>query len=120
MTVEVLCDLRKLLLPDASPDLVTWRTVWRSHVSFGLLLRFDDVKRSKQYPVNVVCIPLQHLFVFYRLTVSDLTFETNATGPFVRLKLRGGKSRMHLGSRKNERIVVPNGTESCLYELTRR
>ncbi len=50
----------------------------------------------------------------------DLTFETNSTGPFVRIKLRGGTSQMHLGSRKNERIVVPNGTGSCLYELTRR
>ncbi len=45
MTVEVLADLRKLLTPEAQPDLVTWRTVWRAHVSFGLLLRFDDTKR---------------------------------------------------------------------------
>lgn len=43
MTVEVLSDLRKLLEND--PRLVTWRTVWRAHIEFVLLLRFDDVKR---------------------------------------------------------------------------
>ncbi len=45
MTVEVLADLRKLVEPEASPNLMIWRTVWRAHVAFGLLLRFDDIKR---------------------------------------------------------------------------
>ncbi len=45
MTVEVLSDLRKLVEPEAAPSLTTWRTVWRAHVAFGLLLRFDDIKR---------------------------------------------------------------------------
>ncbi len=45
MTVEILDALRKLVGADRHPSLVTWRTVWRAHAEFGLLLRFDDIKR---------------------------------------------------------------------------
>lgn len=45
MTTEILADLRKLVAPERAPNLVTWRTVWRIHVEFALMLRFDDVKR---------------------------------------------------------------------------
>lgn len=45
MTTEVLGAMRALLDPGKNPSLVTWRTVWRAHVEFGLLLRFDDVRR---------------------------------------------------------------------------
>ena len=43
MSTEVLSDMRKLL--DDGPTLVVWRTVWRAHIAFGLMLRFDDLKR---------------------------------------------------------------------------
>jgi len=67
MTVEILSAMRKLLdHPDVTP--VTWRTVWRAHVEFALMLRYDDVKR---------------------LTRKELRFETNKTGDFIRLKLIG-------------------------------
>ena len=45
MTPAILSDMRKLLLPERQPSLTTWRTVWRAHIEFGLMLRFDDVKR---------------------------------------------------------------------------
>lgn len=45
MTTDILQDLRKLLKDDKHPNLVTWRTVWRAHLEFGLMLRFDDLKR---------------------------------------------------------------------------
>jgi len=44
MTPDVLAKLRSLL---KNPTLVIWRTVWRLHVEFELMLRFDDVKRLK-------------------------------------------------------------------------
>jgi len=74
MTVAILKALRDLLTPAAS--LVTWRTVWRAHVEFLLILRFDDVKR---------------------LTRKNLTFESNTNGPFIRLKLEGKKSHVPIG-----------------------
>ncbi len=43
MTPEILKDLRGLL--EKTPTLVNWRTIWRAHMEFGLLLRFDDIKR---------------------------------------------------------------------------
>lgn len=42
MTIEVLCDLQKLL--DNDPRLVTWQTVWRAHVKFILLWRCEKVR----------------------------------------------------------------------------
>jgi hypothetical protein len=99
MDVDVLVAMRRLLVPDARPNLVTWRTVWRSHMEFGLLLRFDDVRR---------------------LMVCDVTFDHNADGPFMRLSLRGGKTIMSHGSQKNERLITPSATESCLFTLTQR
>lgn len=45
MTTDILADLRLLVAPEKHPNLVTWRTVWRIHVEFGLMLRFDDIKR---------------------------------------------------------------------------
>lgn len=45
MTTVILADLRKLLSAQQQPNLVTWRTVWRAHVEFGLMLRFDDIRR---------------------------------------------------------------------------
>ena len=44
MTPEILADLRKLL-DKKQNSLVIWRTVWRVHIQFGLLLRFDDIRR---------------------------------------------------------------------------
>ena len=44
MTPKILSDLRKYLENNLD-SLVAWRTVWRAHIEFGLLLRFDDVKR---------------------------------------------------------------------------
>lgn len=67
MSKEILSAMRNLLKSGAA-NLVLWRTVWRAHVEFALMLRFDDVKR---------------------LTRSELTFEENATGKFIRLKLIG-------------------------------
>jgi len=67
MTKEILRDMRKLLT-DGTPNLVTWRTVWRAHIEFALFLRHDDVKR---------------------LTKKQLTFEENAKGKFIRMKLLG-------------------------------
>lgn len=58
MTIEVLSDLRQLL--DVDPRLVTWRTVWRAHIEFVLLLRFDDVKRF----VAHIVIPNKHVCPF--------------------------------------------------------
>lgn len=51
---------------------------------------------------------------------SDVSFEENATGPFVRLKLRGGKTCMLNTKNKNDRIITPINSESCLYALTQR
>lgn len=67
MSKEILKDMRKLLRED-KPNLVMWRTVWRAHIEFALFLRHDDVKR---------------------LTKNQLTFESNKTGKFIRLKLIG-------------------------------
>jgi len=47
MTPRVLTKLRSLLETSNRPNLVQWRTVWRAHMEFGLLLRFDDIKRLK-------------------------------------------------------------------------
>jgi hypothetical protein len=55
-----------------------------------------------------------------RLTVQDLQFDSNAQGPFIRVRLQGGKTIMSLGKNKNERLITPNGTDSCLYNLTER
>jgi len=66
MTVNILKALRDQLTENAT--LVTWRTVWRAHFEFLLMLRFDDVKRLK---------------------VEHLSFESNANGPFIRVKLQG-------------------------------
>lgn len=92
-------DLRELLSDGKHPNLVTWRTVWRAHIQFGLMLRFDDI---------------------IRLTVPDFTFETNKNGPFIRVRLHGGKTIMAVGSSKNERLITPTGNPSCLYRLTQR
>jgi len=67
MTVEILSALRKLL-DRSDVNLVTWRTVWRAHVEFVLMLRHDDVKR---------------------LTRKEISFESDRTGDFIRLKLVG-------------------------------
>lgn len=45
MTPDVLRDMRKLLEDERKPTIVIWRTVLRAHLEFGLLLRFDDIKR---------------------------------------------------------------------------
>lgn len=67
MTKEILKDMRKLV-NSGTPNLVTWRTVWRAHIEFALFLRHDDVKR---------------------LTRKQLSFEENAKGKFIRMKLIG-------------------------------
>jgi len=117
MTVAILKALRGLLTENA--NLVTWRTVWRAHVEFLLILRFDDVKRIKR---------------------EHLTFESNENGPFIRMKLQGKKhkkyncdtNRQHVliipggktvmtEKKKMERYIMPNpNTEACLYNLTQR
>jgi len=71
MSKEILRDMRKKLRQD-NVNLVTWRTVWRAHVEFALMLRFDDVKR---------------------LTRANLSFEENAQGKFIRMKLIGKHSK---------------------------
>jgi len=67
MSKEILSAMRKLLR-NGNPTLVLWRTIWRAHIEFALMLRHDDVKR---------------------LTKSEISFEENATGKFIRLKLIG-------------------------------
>jgi len=67
MTKEILAAMRKKL-SEGTPNLVMWRTVWRAHVEFALMLRHDDIKR---------------------LTRSELSFEENRTGKFIRIKLIG-------------------------------
>lgn len=52
--------------------------------------------------------------------MKDVTFEENSTSKFARLKLHGGKTIMTGPKNKNDRILIPNGTESCVYELTQR
>ncbi len=58
--------------------------------------------------------------MYFSVMMKDLSFEENSTGKFVRLQLHGGKTVMHQGKAKNDRIITPNGTESCLYTLTER
>jgi len=67
MTKEILGAMRGLLR-NGAPTLVIWRTIWRAHVEFALMLRHDDIKR---------------------LTRSELTFEENKNGKFIRMKLIG-------------------------------
>jgi len=67
MSTEILKAMRDKL-NNEKPNLVTWRTVWRAHMEFALILRFDDVKR---------------------LTRKQITFEENSTGKFIRIKLIG-------------------------------
>lgn len=71
MSKEILRDMRKKLRQEPV-NLVTWRTVWRAHIEFALMLRFDDVKR---------------------LTRSNISFEENAQGKFIRLKLIGNHDK---------------------------
>ncbi len=99
MTIDVLKDMRRLLEPENNPNLVVWRTVWRAHLEFGLMLRWDDVKR---------------------LTTDHISFEENAAGQFARVSLQGGKTIMCGNPGKNDRIIAPNGGEACLYALTKR
>lgn len=73
MSKEILSAMRKLLRA-GPPNLVLWRTVWRAHVEFALMLRHDDVKR---------------------LTRNELSFEENATGKFIRMKLIGKTNDDH-------------------------
>jgi len=96
LTNEMLAKMRTLL--DKRPNVVQWRTIWRAHVEFGLMLRFDDVKRLK---------------------VKNVSFETNSEGPFIRLKLEGGKAIMS-ATKAPERQLVPTGKPGCLYDLTVR
>jgi hypothetical protein len=91
--------MRELVADDQRPTLVTWRTVWRAHIEFGLMLRFDDV---------------------IRLQTKHLQFDTNSHGSFIRVALQGGKTIMATGSSKNERLITPNDSESCLFRLTQR
>ena len=116
MTSEILEDMRRLL--DTNPSLVTWRTVWRAHIEFGLLLRFDDIKRYEQLVYQYFHI-LNNMKNNYRLMVSDVSFEQNASGLFARLQLRGGKTVMQENS-KNDRILTAVPQDSCLYALTKR
>jgi len=44
LTVQILSEALTLLTDDS---LVTWRTVWRMHITFFCFLRFDDLKRLK-------------------------------------------------------------------------
>jgi len=67
MTKEILGAMRALL-KTGQPNLVKWRTIWRAHVEFTLMLRHDDIKR---------------------LTRAELTYEENKTGKFIRMKLIG-------------------------------
>lgn len=67
MSKEILAAMRKLLR-DSTPTLVLWRTIWRAHIEFAFMLRHDDVKR---------------------LTRSELIFEENRAGKFIRMKLIG-------------------------------
>jgi len=61
MTPDVLAKLRELLRPN--PTLVQWRTVWRLHVEFELMLRFDDVKRLKVKSPCPPPAPLQRVII---------------------------------------------------------
>jgi len=67
MTPEILSKMRDLL-DDPKVSLVTWRTVWRAHFEFTLMLRFDDVKRLER---------------------KNLIFGTNENGDFITVKLVG-------------------------------
>jgi len=116
MSKEILRAMRNLL-KETPPTLVLWRTIWRAHIEFAFMLRHDDVKR---------------------LTRSELTFEENKTGKFIRMKLignrcilknwlamslkqlyLGGKTIMSKLNRKNEKLITYTGGESCLYTLTK-
>lgn len=122
MTTQVLSDMRALLAEDRFPTLVTWRTVWRAHIEFGLLLRFDDVKRYRCPQDLDQCHLLSTLVIrfFFRLTMESISFEENATGRFIRVKLEGGKTVMTQPRDKNDRVITPTGAESCLFLLTER
>jgi hypothetical protein len=89
----------RALLSEPNVNLVTWRTVWRAHIEFGLMLRFDDI---------------------VRLTVQDLSFESKGESSFIRVNLHGGKTVMSQGKAKNERIITATHNDSCLYTLTKR
>jgi len=119
MTVEILAKMRELLGPDA--NLVTWRTVWRAHFEFVLMLRYDDVKRLKR---------------------ENFIFEEDETGPYIRVKLigkerndienclldnsntvfyLGGKTVMYQRKKSNEKLITYNPeSDGCLYKLTQR
>ncbi len=56
----------------------------------------------------------------FSLTMTDLSFEENDTGKFIRIRLKGGKTVMTNQNPKNDRIITPNDNESCLYALTKR
>jgi len=47
LTPDMLAKMREVLLH--KPTLVQWRTVWVAHMEFGLVLRYDDLKRLKVY-----------------------------------------------------------------------
>lgn len=47
-TPEILAATRTVLTRKAT--LVQWRTVWRMHMEFALMLRFDDLRRLKVNP----------------------------------------------------------------------
>ena len=99
MTTEILIDLRKLL--KKNPNLVTWRTVWRAHIQFALMLRWDDISR---------------------LTTSDLVADIQNGNRIYRMNLHGGKTVMSGAPRKPERILTSNDKdpEACLVRLTER
>jgi len=75
MTKEILQAMRNLIRKGC-PNLVTWRTVWRAHIEFALMLRHDDVKR---------------------LSRAQLAFEENKQGKFIRIQLIGNPKINKLG-----------------------
>ena len=54
-----------------------------------------------------------------RLTTSDLKFETNSTGRFIRVTLNGGKTQMS-SNFQNEKIIPENlaNPDLCVYKMT--
>jgi len=85
-------------------------------MEFGLILRFDDVKRLKV--MMLLCTifkPLKN----GTFKVSDLSFESNAAGPFIRVRLQGGKTAMH-DLKDPDCLITQSGKDACLYDLTVR
>ncbi len=99
MNPEVLSDMRKLLQDNS--NLITWRTVWRAHIAFSLMLRWDDISR---------------------LTLKDVGPEVRNGKRIYRITLHGGKTVMSGNARKQDRIITgnENDPEACLVKLTDR